>query len=309
MNTTQAKAPISKTTKMIAGVVAGTLVVAGVTVGALFGANVIGGSSNASTTGTSTTAPTLIGNGQTMAIFPNSTQLAATDSCGAGNIALTFNDGPTVPYTQNIINQLQASGIKDATFFISPAANGVPSQAKCDLVKQLVDLGYQVESNSWSSKSFANMTTSEIQAELAQTSDFIMTCSGGRAKPSFFRPPMGELSEANAQYITSLGYVISFWGLDSEDWLTPRDYTKITTYISGYLPNRPMYTGVLVLMNSVDSATNLDGSDMKVNNMPMFFKSQFPSLNFVNMGTCYNTCKTALCKEKYLGNAVLATYS
>jgi len=143
--------------------------------------------------------------------------------CGANKkmAVFTFDDGPSVKGTPNVLRDLAAVGAK-GTFFLSPAVNGEPDATQCDLVKRILDEGHSVQSHSWDHKDFMTMTDKQVTDNLKKNRYWIERCAGSsidKLKLNTFRPPFGSLDYVRAQYISNeLGYKIATWNMETEDY-------------------------------------------------------------------------------------------
>ncbi len=129
-------------------------------------------------------------------------------------IALTFDDGPTPPYTSQILALLQRYGVK-ATFFVI----GSQAVAYPDLVQQESHQGNIVGNHTWTHPNLIYLTPAAVRAQLQSTSNEIQALTG--AWPTVFRPP-GENFNSSVQSIAaSLGLSTILWNVDPRDWSLP----------------------------------------------------------------------------------------
>jgi peptidoglycan/xylan/chitin deacetylase (PgdA/CDA1 family) len=127
-------------------------------------------------------------------------------------VALTFDDGPNPPYTQQILDILRANDAK-ATFFVE----GEAAAAHPDLVRQEGELGMAVGSHSYAHLEDLLLTGSDdFQADLKRAEAVLEGIVGYR--PRLYRAPYGHTSEAMLRGLYRAGYVSIGWDIDSEDW-------------------------------------------------------------------------------------------
>lgn len=151
-------------------------------------------------------------------------------------IALTFDDGPFPPFTNQIMEILKQQQIK-ATFFI------VGRQAALfpDLIKQLTKAGFLLGNHSFSHSHLGNAPDVVLEQELEATKDLIVKAGG--KEPRWFRPPYGSTSDRLAQLAAAKGYRVVSWNVDSQDW-TNKDATAVVNQVvSGVKP------GAIVLLH------------------------------------------------------------
>lgn len=97
-------------------------------------------------------------------------------------VALTFDDGPTQAHTQNVLDVLDAKGIK-ATFFVT----GNQTLGNMDLAKAIVEAGHELGNHSFSHKRMMLKRPAFIRKEIEETDKAIR--QAGHVGPIYFRPP------------------------------------------------------------------------------------------------------------------------
>ena len=98
-------------------------------------------------------------------------------------IALTFDDGPNITTTMQVLDLIEQYGIT-ADFYV--VGNNITSESEAAM-KRAVKLGCEIENHSRTHSAMTEMTAEEIAAEIKFTSDKIEAAVGRR--PKFFRPP------------------------------------------------------------------------------------------------------------------------
>jgi len=127
-------------------------------------------------------------------------------------VALTFDDGPNPPYTQQILDILRAHNAR-ATFFVE----GEAAAAHPDLVNQEDALGMAVGSHSYAHSEDLELTGSDsFEADLKQAEAVLEGILGYR--PRLYRAPYGHTSGAMLRALHRAGYVSIGWDIDSRDW-------------------------------------------------------------------------------------------
>ena len=125
-------------------------------------------------------------------------------------IALTFDDGPTPPYTQQILEILKKNNIK-ATFFLI----GLNVKLYPQLAQKVVAEGHVIANHTWS-HSYRHFSPEGAAREIEDTAALIYKTTG--VKTSIFRPPGGFLHNGVADYAQKKKYFIALWSTDSNDW-------------------------------------------------------------------------------------------
>ena len=100
-------------------------------------------------------------------------------------VALTFDDGPSVPFTSHILNTLKEHGVK-ATFFIL----GKHGQLYPEIIQRTYQEGHEIGNHSWSHERLIFKTPRFIRDEIERTDQLIRTTGYGGYIP--FRAPYGN---------------------------------------------------------------------------------------------------------------------
>lgn len=135
-------------------------------------------------------------------------------------VALTFDAGADTGYAADILDTLQAYGIK-ATFGMT----GVWAQNNPDLIRRMANEGHQLINHTWSHASFTGASTGlEPQTyemmleELNSTEQVVWDIAGYEMKP-YVRPPYGDYGPTTSSYLVDAGYYINvMWTCDSFGW-------------------------------------------------------------------------------------------
>lgn len=126
-------------------------------------------------------------------------------------VALTFDDGPFPPFTNQIRDILKQQQIK-ATFFVVGRQIALYPQ----LIKELTQDGFLIGNHSYSHSALGGASDEVLQWELNATRDLIVTAGG--KEPHWFRPPFGSTSDRLGQLAAAKGYRVVSWNVDSMDW-------------------------------------------------------------------------------------------
>ncbi len=97
-------------------------------------------------------------------------------------IALTFDDGPNPPYTEELLDILAKHDVK-ATFFM-PAKN---VERFPELANRVVQLGHVIGNHSYGHEFTNHFKTLKFEKEISQAQDIIEKITG--KKPALYRPP------------------------------------------------------------------------------------------------------------------------
>jgi peptidoglycan-N-acetylglucosamine deacetylase len=132
----------------------------------------------------------------------------------AGELALTFDDGPNPKWTPRLLDVLCEHGVK-ATFFVL----GGRAQTEPELVRRIAAEGHLIGNHSWSHPNLARTGASKIREELTRTSDTLEQITGERVK--YFRPPFGARRPVVFRIARELGLRVVTWNAMTSDWSEP----------------------------------------------------------------------------------------
>ncbi|MDT0485956.1 polysaccharide deacetylase family protein [Streptomyces doebereineriae] len=141
-----------------------------------------------------------------------------TDStdCSEVSIALTFDDGPAVPYTGTLLKYLAQYKAR-ATFFVV----GQNVALHPEVVRAEAQSGHEVGDHSWNHPVLTNLSSAQVRSQLDRTNAAIKAATG--KEPTLFRPPYGAI-DGKVRAVTSLSPAL--WTMDTEDWKYP-DAAKV----------------------------------------------------------------------------------
>jgi peptidoglycan/xylan/chitin deacetylase (PgdA/CDA1 family) len=134
----------------------------------------------------------------------------AVNTCSAGYVGLTYDDGPTGS-TSTLLNTLRANGARATMFNIGQRVQQNPSAAASQIAA-----GMWVGNHSWTHPHLTQLSQAQMQSELSQTQNAIRSATG--TTPRLFRPPFGETNATLRSVESSLGLTEIIWDVDSQDW-------------------------------------------------------------------------------------------
>ncbi len=124
-------------------------------------------------------------------------------------IALTFDDGPWLETTPQILNILKQNNVKATFFWV-----GTAIQANPDIAKQVVADGHAIANHTFHHW-YKRMDQVTAKSEIDRTADLIYRTTG--VKTTLFRPPGGHLNNGLVQQAKSQNYTIVMWSQTSAD--------------------------------------------------------------------------------------------
>ncbi|HET6170635.1 MAG TPA: polysaccharide deacetylase family protein [Terracidiphilus sp.] len=132
----------------------------------------------------------------------------------AGELALTFDDGPNPAWTPRLLDILATHDVR-ATFFLV----GRFAQAEPELVRRIAVAGHLIGNHSWSHPNLALTACSSVRVELQRTSDTLAQITG---KPvGYFRPPFGARRPCVLDAARGMGMTPVLWNAIASDWSDP----------------------------------------------------------------------------------------
>ena len=129
---------------------------------------------------------------------------------GPRSVALTFDDGPSVPYTGQVLDILRKNRIH-ATFFLC----GANAQRYPDLVRRIKAEGHEIGNHTYSHPWLYLMDRAKIADEIDRTQDALEEISGRR--PRLFRPPFGVRWFSLWPLLRERGLTMVLWSIRGTD--------------------------------------------------------------------------------------------
>ena len=153
-----------------------------------------------------------------------------------GTVALTFDDGPTVEYTPQILAILKKYNVK-ATFFMV----GMNAKAHPEIVKMVLADGHSINSHSLTHPMLTKLNDKQLHREVEEPSVIIDNIIG--KKPVCLRYPYGASNQHVRDVIRENGMTPTPMGFNSFDYDRP-GADKIASWV---LKN--VYSGQVILMH------------------------------------------------------------
>ena len=126
-------------------------------------------------------------------------------------VALTFDDGPYSPYTEQILDVLKEKDIK-ATFFVL----GYNAERNIETIKRIVNEGHQLGNHSYSHLNFKKSSKEKISEEISTTNEILFKITGQKVK--IMRPPLGAKNFDVVNAAQKLGLKTILWSAAGQDW-------------------------------------------------------------------------------------------
>jgi peptidoglycan/xylan/chitin deacetylase (PgdA/CDA1 family) len=144
---------------------------------------------------------------------PNLNRLPA-DRAAAGEVALTFDDGPDPEVTPGVLELLAAAGARASFFCI-----GERAAARPELVAEIVRRGHRVENHSHRHSHWFSLLGPRAAAREVDRAQAALAAAAGRP-PVWFRAPAGLRSPWFGLLLARRGLALASWtrrGFDTVD--------------------------------------------------------------------------------------------
>lgn len=153
-------------------------------------------------------------------------------------IALTFDDGPTPEYTDEVLSTLNKFNIP-ATFFVT----GRETEQHMWAAKRIVGAGHELGNHSYSHQEMILKSTDFIREEIERTDKAIR--KAGYRGPIYFRPPYGKKLLMLPWFLKQQGRATVTWDIE------PESYDRISSSpltIADYI-ERQVQPGSIILLH------------------------------------------------------------
>ena len=129
---------------------------------------------------------------------------------GPRQVALTFDDGPSVPFTGQVLDILRKNHVH-ATFFLC----GANAERYPELVRRIKAEGHEIGNHTYSHPYLYLMDREKIAEEIDRTQDALEKISGRR--PRLFRPPFGVRWFSLWPLLRERGLTMVLWSIRGYD--------------------------------------------------------------------------------------------
>lgn len=160
-------------------------------------------------------------------------------------IALTFDDAPDDIFTPKILDILKEKKVK-ATFFLV----GYRIEKYPDVAKRIVREGHAVGNHSFNHPNFLDIKDTDFQKQITRTDELIRGLTG--STPAIVRPPYGNISDKQMEWLAGSKRIVVAWDVDSLDWKGLNSEEVVTNILPKVSP------GSIVLQHSGTG----DGGDL-----------------------------------------------
>ncbi|MDD5108235.1 MAG: polysaccharide deacetylase family protein [Candidatus Omnitrophica bacterium] len=165
-------------------------------------------------------------------------------------VALTFDDGPSLIWTPQILAVLKAEDVKATFFMIGEHVQQFP-----ELAMSVAEAGHEVGNHTYDHHGIFYYKPDELNKEVEEAEKIIKIATGVKTK--YFRPPKAWLTKQEKQQLKDMGYETVLWSLNSKDWVTFDD-RYIVNYILHHI--RP---GDILLFHDSGGVFKPEGGNRK----------------------------------------------
>lgn len=129
-------------------------------------------------------------------------------------VALTFDDGPYPPYTNQLLDILREEEVLGTFFLIGTNAERHP-----EIVQRIVYEGHQIGNHTYSHGDLLKAERKIIDQEITKTNELLTQITG--QKIEIIRPPHGFRDGAVMDIIEAMKLKAVGWSVMSRDWTNP----------------------------------------------------------------------------------------
>lgn len=129
--------------------------------------------------------------------------------------ALTFDDGPLPPYTDQVMDVLARYAIPATFFCVGINARGYPEQ-----LRRMRAEGHAIGNHTWSHPFLPELTRQQLRVQLELAGEMIATAAGGEP-PTIFRPPYGSRTPDVVRWLGETMATSVVWDVYPVDWAMP----------------------------------------------------------------------------------------
>jgi len=173
-------------------------------------------------------------------------QYAFSGPYNQAGIALTFDDGPDLVFTPQILEKLRKYHVKGTFFLLGENMEKYPH-----LVKQIASEGHVIGNHTYSHPKLTEISDETYHFEIEKTDRIVQELAG--YKPRFFRPTYGAINENQVAWATEQKMMVIQWSVDTLDWKGLSADVITQTVGANVLP------GSIILQHSADGVP-LQGS-------------------------------------------------
>jgi peptidoglycan/xylan/chitin deacetylase (PgdA/CDA1 family) len=198
--------------------------------------------------------PQALGTSRVLTVNPRTfpmvgrTQYRESLPLGKREVVLTFDNGPSYPYTDTVLKALATECVKATFFALGSSAEEDPEQ-----LRRIALEGHTTGVQTYNHVSLATLSVADARIEIDNGIKAVSTALqvSQRAIP-LFRAPMLDLPPPVARYVVSLGMMVWSIDVDSRDW---NDGISEEQIVEGTIKGLERSGGGIVAMQDVQPTT------------------------------------------------------
>lgn len=159
------------------------------------------------------------------------------------DVCLTFDDGPG-DATPALLATLRQLEVKATFFCLGDAARRHPDQ-----IRAIVADGHDLGSHGLSHLDLRQLSSEAFGHDQVIPSIRVIEDIAGQSV-RLFRPPYGEISAPQVQWLEDAGYTLVGWSIDPQDWADPMATGHVDRVVGEVL--RHVHPGAIVLLHDGD---------------------------------------------------------
>ena len=167
-------------------------------------------------------------------------------SSGSGKlrqVALTFDDGPSLAKTPRLLDALDKAKAPATFFVVGSRAAEAP-----EMLRRMAKRGDEVENHSFTHPNMNLLLPAEAESEIVRGSVVIQALTG--RQPHFFRPPGGNADPAVQHLAQSDGLSVAYWTVDAVHYEDLGSAPGLVQYVLAHV-----HPGSIVLMHNGPEVT------------------------------------------------------
>ena len=166
-------------------------------------------------------------------------------------VALTFDDGPYPPFTQELVAVLEEKQVK-ATFFVA----GNNASKYQEVVRLMSGQGHEVALHAGEHKDFLKLNGSELAGNISSGKKVLEELTGKPVK--YIRPPHGFRDWAVMEAASDAGLEVVNWSV------IPRDWTNPGAQVIADRVCKDVFPGAIVLLHDGDAPSQTASREQTV---------------------------------------------
>ena len=166
-------------------------------------------------------------------------------------VALTFDDGPYSPFTQELIAVLKEKQVKATFFVVGNNASKYP-----EVVRDVATQGHEVALHAGEHKDFLKLNSSELAGNMASGKKVLEELTGKPVK--YMRPPHGFRDWAVMDEASRAGLKVVNWSVIPRDWTNP-GAKEIADRVC-----KDVFPGAIVLLQDGDAPAQIASREQTV---------------------------------------------